>query len=82
MVVVYVFEKLVHDLIAHETNALIHPATPHIFLRTMTGMEEGNFEASLQSSDVLSTLKGGASSSERFTSETENVLRSIDITVV
>ena len=33
-------------------------------------------------SDVLSALKGGASSSERFTSETENVLRGIDIIVV
>ena len=33
-------------------------------------------------SDVLSVLKDGASSSERFTSETENVFRGIDITVV
>ena len=32
--------------------------------------------------DVLSTLKGGVSSCERFTSETENVFRGIDITVV
>ena len=32
--------------------------------------------------DVLPVLKDGASSSERFTSETENVFRGIDITVV
>ena len=33
-------------------------------------------------SDVLPVLKDGASSNERFTSETENVFRGIDITVV
>ena len=32
--------------------------------------------------DVLPVLKDGASSNERFTSETENVFRGIDITVV
>ena len=36
----------------------------------------------MECGDVLPVLKDGASSNERFTSETENVFRSIDITVV